>query len=129
MSLAVNQKLTGIFIEDDPSMIILVPHARVKTPSGSFKNQAGEPRSPQTVKIIYQESKGEADDTSDGAVRKQRIVIVGLHDADIDEGDTFYWPHGGNKKWVVTGIHPPNGYEVKADAVVYGIGGRNADQG
>lgn len=125
-TLAANREATRWFIESDPSVITLTPNGRVKSGNGAYKTQAGEPKPPQTVKIIFQDARGNAIGTSDGAVRKHEVVIVGNYDADIDEGDTFHWPPGDAKKWVVTGIHPDNGYEVKADAVVYGLGGPDA---
>lgn len=121
-SLAANQKATKFFIDDDPSTITLYPQERQKMPSGGYKEVVGPPKAPQNVKLIFQTAKGDTDSTSDGSVRKQDVVIVGLHDADISEGDFFYWPFGSPQKWVVTGVHPDNGYEVKADAIAYGIG-------
>lgn len=122
-TLAANRVATQLFIESDPSVIAFTPSERVRSQNGSYKVIQGEPKPPQTVKVIFQEARGEAERTSDGQVRKHDVVIVGEYDADIDEGDTFHWPPGESKKWVVKGIHPHNGYEVKADVVAYGIGG------
>lgn len=122
-TLAANRVATHLFIESDPSVVVFTPNERVKSPSGAYKSVQGDPKPPQTIKVIFQEARGEAERTSDGQVRKHDVVIVGEYDADIDEGDTFHWPPGDSKKWVVKGVHPFNGYEVKADVVVYGIGG------
>lgn len=119
-SLAVNRVATRMFIEDDPSLITLTPQSRGKVASGAYDTVPGPPRPPQEFKLIYQAAKGEPDRTTDGSVAKQDVVIVGLHDAEIEHGDTFVWPPASGNKWVVTGIHPHNGYEVKADAVAYG---------
>lgn len=125
MNLEVNREITRLFIVDDPSLITLTPSSKEKAPSGGYREVKGEPKPIQMVKIIYQSAKGDADSTSDGAVRKHRVVIVGLYGANIEEGDTFEWPENSGSKWVVTGIHPDNGYEVKADAIAYGIGDRD----
>lgn len=122
-SLAANRVATEWFIQSDPSIVVFTPNERVRSSSGAYRTVQGEPKPPQTVKVIFQEARGEAERTSDGQVRKHDVVIVGEYDADIDEGDTFHWPPGDSKKWVVKGIHPSNGYELKADVVAYGIGG------
>lgn len=122
-SLAANRAATRWFIESDPSVVVFTPNERVRSPNGAYKTVQGDPKPPQTVKVIFQEARGEAERTSDGQVRKHDVVVVGEYDADIAEGDTFHWPLGDSKKWVVKGIHPHNGYEVKADVVAYGIGG------
>lgn len=124
--LAANRQATEWFIKSDPSVIVLTPNDRVKTQNGAYKHEAKEPKPPQTVKIIYQDNRGHSVRNTDGDVRKNAVIIVGKYDADISEGDTFHWPPGDSKKWVVTGIHPDNGYEVKADAYVYGLGGPDA---
>ena len=126
MNLEMNREITRLFIADDPSLITLIPSSKEKTPSGGYREVQGEPKPIQMVKLIYQAAKGDADSTSDGAVRKHSVVIVGLYGANIEEGDTFEWPGNSGSKWVVTGIHPDNGYEVKADAIAYGIGDRDA---
>lgn len=120
-----NREVTRLFIVDDPSFIQLTPHTRGKTATGGYREVKGEPKPIQMVKIIYQAAKGDADSTSDGAVRKHSVIIVGLYGANIEEGDTFEWPENSGSKWVVTGIHPDNGYEVKADVIAYGIGDRD----
>lgn len=125
-NLAANQVATELFIKSDPSVITLTPNKRVRTQNGSYRHEAGEPKPPQTVKIIFQDNRGHSEWNTDGEYRKNAVIIVAKHDADIDEGDTFHWPPGDLKKWVVTGIHPSNGYEVKADAYVYGLGGPDA---
>lgn len=119
-TLAANRAATKLFIDDDPSIIALTPHSRQKSNSGAYMNAPGGHRPVQAFKLIYQSAKGEPDGTSDGAIAKQTVVIVGEHDADIEQGDTFIWPPASGVKWVVTGLHPHNGYEVKADAVAYG---------
>lgn len=126
MNLEVNREITRLFIADDPSLITLTPNSKEKAPSGGYREVKGEPKPIQMVKVIYQAAKGDADSTSDGAVRKHSVIIVGLYGANIEEGDTFEWPGNSGSKWVITGIHPDNGYEVKADAIAYGIGDRDA---
>lgn len=121
-SLAANRMATRMFIEDDEAVVTLIPHTRVQTPSGGFKESQGQPKEPQSVKLIYQVAKGEPDGTADGAVSRQSIVLVAAHDADVDQGDIFFWPPGSSYRMVVTGIHPKNGYELKADVVAYGAG-------
>lgn len=122
-TLAANRAATELFIQSDPSVIVLTPNKRVKTQSGAYRHEAQEPKPPQSVKIVYQDIRGHSMRNDDGDYRKNAVIIVAKYDADIDEGDIFHWPPGDSKKWVVTGIHPFNGYEIKADAYVYGLGG------
>lgn len=119
--LAVNKQLTRIFIEDDPVTVQLIPHGRHKTASGAYKTVPGIPKPPQTVKLIYQG--GSADgivETGDGALRKYDFVLLAEYDADVEIGDVFYEEGKPNQKWVVRGLQPFNGYEIKAGIVSYG---------
>lgn len=119
-SLAANRAVTKMFIDDDPSLIALTPNSRQKSNSGAYVTVPQSARRVQLFKLIYQAAKGEPDGTPDGEVAKQEVVIVGEYNAEIEQGDTFMWPPASGVNWVVTGIHPHNGYEVKADAVAYG---------
>lgn len=120
VEIEVNRHLTKLFVEDDPSFIALTPHHREKAASGGFREVSGPPKATQMVKLIFQETKGSPDETADGAIHKQTVVIVGLYNADIAAGDTFIWPPNSDDHWVISGIHPYNGYELKADAIAYG---------
>lgn len=122
-SLAVNQELTRIFIADDPTVIEFITHTRVKAPSGAY-SLVSDPlmaRGPLTVKFVFQGGTNDGiTKTDDGAIRKYDFVVVAEHDADIRIDDVFFEAGKPLQKWVVKGLLPYNGYEVKAGIVSYG---------
>lgn len=110
---------TKWFIEQDPTMLVLTPKSgsgASRGPGGGFIKAAGTPRQAQLLKLIWQGGEG----SSSGEGGKTSIydyVIVGLHDALIEVGDTFKI---GTNLFVVESMAPDNGYEKKAFAVSHG---------
>ena len=119
--LDVLRRQTHWFIENDPTDIVLIPTGKVSAPGGGWNIATLPPRPNQRFKVIYQG--GAADgilNTTDGQVRKFDFILLGEWDASMEIGDTFTEAAHGNQKWVVNGLQPYNGYEIKAGVVSYG---------
>jgi len=117
VELAIHRANTKLFIESDPSEIILIPRVATKT-AGTVKYSDGVPRDSQTFKVIWQQDSGiQREVSSQGGVQRLDFVLVGEFTADIGLRD--YFEHGGNR-YVVEWIAPPNGYEIKAGGVSHG---------
>lgn len=114
-----NRELTHWFIEQDPTTVTLIPQTKVKTAGGAFNLVPGVARAPQIVKLIF--PSGSSDGISsgqDGRVRKYDFILVGEWDA-VVEIDDYFEDSQGNF-WIITGLVPYNGYEVKATMISYG---------
>lgn len=119
--LRVNRQLTHWFIMNDPYPVSLVPRERVRTPTGGFITDDLPPRPQQIVKMIYQMgATNGVTITSDGTNRRYDFIILGEWDSTIKVGDFWEQPDREGQFWVVTGLHPYNGYEVKAGVISYG---------
>lgn len=121
------RRQTHWFIENDPTDIVLIPTERVRAPGGGFNMQQLDPRPSQRFKLIFQS--GIVDgvvEAADGINRRYDFVLLGEWDATVHIGDQFTEPAYGDQKWVVQGLQPYNGYEVKAGVVSYG---RNPQHG
>lgn len=111
--------LTKWFIAQDPTEVVLTPYTKVENDNGSEEFVAGSPKDPQIVKIIF--PSGQSDGISpsiDGQNRKYDFVLVAEYNADIEIYDQ--WMDDRGNEWVVTGLTPFNGYEVKAMCKSYG---------
>ena len=108
-----NVRMTDWFIKVDPYPVVLIPMVTSKSPSGAIQSVPGPPRPQQIVRVI---STGGSDSgielTIDGQIRKYPIVVVGKWNATIKKGDQWTDQHGAT--WMIDGITPFNGYEVKA---------------
>lgn len=119
--LVTNRELTHWFIVQDPSPISLIPVEKTRQPGGGFKTDALPPRPEQIMKLIYQG--GSADGivaTADGQSRRYDFILLGEWDATIHIGDFWEDPTRDGQFWVVNGLQPYNGYEVKAGVSSYG---------
>lgn len=115
------RRQTHWFIENDPTPITLIPVQKVEAPGGAWNISELPPRPTQRFKMIFQS--GAADgvvQTADGTNRRFDFVLVGEWDATVHIGDIFVEPEYDDHKWVVQGLHPFNGYEIKAGVVSYG---------
>lgn len=116
-----NRDLTDWFIAQDPSDIALVPVEKVQLPTGGERRGALPPRPVQRVKMIYQGGSNTGNEqNTDGQVLKYDYVIVGSWDSTIKRGDFWEDPLNEGQFYVVEGITPYNGYEVKAGVKSYG---------
>lgn len=116
------RRQTHWFIAQSPTDIILVPTQKIAAPGGGWNLTDLPPRPTQTFKLIWQ--MGFVDGVvpaQDGQNRRYDYVILGEWDATLKDGD--YFTTGADdtfQKWVVTGLQPWNGYEVKAGILSYG---------
>lgn len=116
--------ITFWFIETDPTDIVLIPQVRTKQPSGGHKLAQLPPRPSQRVKMIY--PAGQSDGavvTLDGQERRYDFIIVANWNATVKKDD--FWEDSQNQFWIVTGVSPYNGYEVKALVNSYGEAPQN----
>lgn len=117
VELAIHRKNTELFIESDPSDIVLIPNVAARI-AGTVKFSDGVPRDAQTFKVIWQsDSAVQRPVSNQGGSQRLDFVLVGKSTAIVAIGDHF--EHGGNR-YVVEWIAPPNGYEVKAGGVSHG---------
>lgn len=114
------RRQTHWFIEDDPTDIILVPQIRTQAPGGGFNMSDGAPRAVQTFKLIYQSGSDGVVQTTDGQNMRYDFILLGEWDATVQQGDVWAEPENENQKYVVQGLLPYNGYEVKAAVVSFG---------
>lgn len=114
VELKMHIKNTQAFIDERPSMIILVPHTEVRKPGGATQTIVGDPRPTQKFRII--ETSMIADDQhlqqSEGKVRRQPSWLLGMPDVEIAIDDS--WLDVNGRRWRVAEIMPPNGYETRA---------------
>ena len=114
VELKMHIKNTQAFIDERPSMIILVPHTEVRKQGGATKAVVGDPRPTQKFRII--ETSMIADDQhlqqSEGKVRRQPSWLLGMPDVEIAIDDS--WLDVNGRRWRVAEIMPPNGYETRA---------------
>lgn len=117
--LKMNRSLTHMFIEMDPTDIVLIPREKVETGSGGQSLVDLPPRPSQRFKFIfpYGQSDG-VQQAQDAQEKKYQYVLVGEWNATIHTDD--YWQDSDGQFWVVTGLSPYNGYEVKALVTSFG---------
>lgn len=123
-ALLVNRSLTNLFIEFDPTDVVLIPQQRVKTPSGGYKMGQLPPRPSQRVKMIYPVGQSDgAIPNVDGQERRYDFIMVAPWNATVKKDD--FWEDSSGQFWIVTGVSPYNGYEVKAMVTSYGEAPQN----
>ena len=114
VELKMHIKNTQAFIDERPTTVILVPQTETRKEGGATKTVAGPPRISQTFRII--ETSMIADDQhlqqSEGKVRRQPSWLLGMPDVEIAIDDS--WLDVNGRRWRVTEIMPPNGYETRA---------------
>ncbi len=114
------RELTHWFILQDPSYVVLTPREQVDSGNGSFGWADLPPRPQQMVKLIFTAGNSDgAVESSDGIERKYDFVLVGEWNATVKLGDYWRDPET-EQKYVVTGLSPYNGYEIKANVTSYG---------
>lgn len=118
--LAELRRQTHWFIENDPTPISLVPVAKQAAPGGGWNVSPLAPRSTQRFKLIPQSTADGVVQTADGTSRRFDYILLGEWNAIVAIGDMFTEPEHSGQKWVVQGLLPYNGYEIKAGIVSYG---------
>lgn len=121
--LELQREVTLAFIAADSIVISLVPHARVRQPSGGFKLMppvfpAG-PRAGQTMRLIPMShttrpatSSSASAGVDGGQQRRHEFTLLAAWDAFMAVGDQ--WEDVNGVLWVIDEILPPNNYEKKA---------------
>jgi hypothetical protein len=123
--IAIQRQLTAWYIAQDPTAVVLIPHAQVKLPSGGFEAADLPPRPQQTFKLIamsYTERPVQATGTGNsgsGVQRKYDFTLMGNWDATVEATDWWEDPVT-EQRWVIDAVSPWNGYEVKALVMSYG---------
>lgn len=120
------RRQTHWFIMNDPTYIDLVPVERITAPGGAWNSSDLPPRPSQAFKMIYQS--GFVDGvvpTTDGQNRRYDFILVGEWDATVGVGDHFFDSSPDIQHWIITGLQPYNGYEIKAGVVSYGRNPQN----
>lgn len=116
--LTVQRKLTHAFILTQPVEITLTPRAKVKMPAGGFVWQEGDPRAPQTMRLIEpSNSAPKPTVTADGIEREVTFFLLGEWDATIGLFDIF--THAGYD-WEIVQLAHHNGWETRASVARYG---------
>lgn len=120
--IGMNRTLTHLFIQMDPTDVVLIPRTTIRTASGGTRTVDGDPRDLQTVKLIYGGNTGSGRagiiDTGDGRERQFSYVMVMEWNAEVEPWDHFTDPEG--QMWEVEEVLPLNGYEKKATMRSYG---------
>jgi hypothetical protein len=120
MELQMNRKNTKAFIAADPVVVTLQTRTPVRSAIGGWITEEGEPRAPQTFKLIMQSPAGGSLEqrTEDGTEREVDFILLGLWDAEIDIGD--WWEDENDNIWEVRALVPSNGYETRAVIEAHG---------
>lgn len=105
---------TRAFIATKPSSLILVPIIRTKTASMGHRDTEGEPRDPQTFRIIELGANTAPPiiQLTDGQQREADFWLLGEHDAVCEIND--FWVAEDGRVWEVGDIVRDNGYEMRA---------------
>lgn len=119
LDIQILKDLTHWFIMQDPTDVVLIPQAMPRTDNGGTSRQLGAARDPQTVKFVFQlgDSDG-VNESQDGQERKYPYIMVMEWDAVVAINDQWHDPSG--QFWIVKGLSPYNGYEVKAEIMSFG---------
>jgi hypothetical protein len=110
----VNIANTKAFIAARPVSVTLIPHGRVRTPAGGFKEDDGEPRAPQTFRIIETgiQTTPAMTATEDGEMRVVLFWMLGMPDAKVARHDWWIDSVDG-REMEIADIVRSNGYEVR----------------
>jgi hypothetical protein len=121
VELAVQRTLTHEFILSLPTTITLQPRVKTRQPSGGFIWQDGAPRAPQVMRLCepstIQRTAPEPITTGDGVQREIVFMLLGEHDAVMEEGDWF--EHGGHR-WEIVQVAHPLPWEMRASVARHG---------
>jgi hypothetical protein len=110
----VNIANTRHFIAAKPVSVVLIPHGRVRTPAGGYKEEDGRPRAPQTFRIIETgiQTTPAMVAGQDGEMRVVLFWMLGLPDAEVARNDWWVDSVDG-REMEITDIVRSNGYEIR----------------
>jgi hypothetical protein len=120
IELTAQRNNTTWFIEFDPSDIILIPHARVRTASGGSKYEAGVPRVEQRFRVLPRSDFQKPLNVDSGKERQIDLTLLGEWNSVMDVGDQ--WTDAEGHKCEIVELVPFNGYERKGLVVKHGHG-------
>lgn len=114
---SLHRKGTESYIDADPTLITLIPRQE-QIVDGTAKYVPQPPRPAQSFHIIWAEDSGITRDIGpDGGVRRFDFILVGMHDAVVEIGDSW---QDGDQVNQIEYKYPDNGYEVKVGGVSHG---------
>lgn len=120
IELRVLRRNTEAFIDADPREITLMRAASVPTGTGGARPGVAAPLATQTLRLIPQaESTSTERRLPDGSVVIPTWVLLGMHTANMQRGDTFTLPDGVTTG-VVVYVHEKRDYEVKGEVIARG---------
>lgn len=111
------RKITAAFIATQPVEIALRPRTKVKKATGGYDWEEGDERDPQVLRLIEPPRPNDPVRTADGEQHDVEFILLGAHDAVIEEYDTF--DHAG-KPWTIVQIYHDNGWERRAAVARHG---------
>jgi len=118
IEMACHRNGTQHFINADPTDIVLTPRSE-QIVDGTKKFISEAPRTSQQFKVIWPGENGILRNIGpDGGVRRFDFILVGLHTATVEIGDT--WENDDGQIFVVEYRFPDNGYEIKVGGVTHG---------
>lgn len=111
--LAIQKKITKLFIDQNPVTISLIPRVVSKTATGGRLKTAGDPRDPLVVTLIEPSDSGYRAPlmTSEGSQTTFDYMILAEADAVIEENDVFIYD---GREYKITTLMHFNGYERRA---------------
>ena len=120
MELSLHIENTAAYIAYKPSVIILTPVTKVETASKGYKKVDGNPRDPQTFRIIELglNQTPPIITLTDGKQREAEFLLLGMPDAAVAIDD--HWTAADGREWSVGDIVRENGYETRALVVERG---------
>lgn len=115
--LRAQRMLTKAFIDADSVTVTLYRSTAVADGAGGTVQSSPAPLPPQTMRLIPLRDGAEQRLTRDGHSVTPQYMLMGTHDADMAEGDTFVTSKG---RHVVVFINENTQYQVKGE--VYYLG-------
>lgn len=109
------------FISIDPTTITLIPTVRVKQDDGSFVEEDGPARDPQTFKLNSIEFTPQGQTvtiTQDGVERIIGFYLIGAYDCIMEPGD--HWVGDDGRRYTVIALMDGHGYETKGAVEAHG---------
>lgn len=113
-----SKKSTEHFIDENPSDVVFVRSARIRTSAGGYKDGPPALLPPQRVRLVAQ-SGYLADQRvgAEGDVSVPRFVVVGLPEVDMKKGDTFVH---GDETFRISKVNTSPPWAVRGDAIEHG---------
>ena len=109
--LEMQRNLTIWYIQNGPpTLIVLTPRVRNKTPGKGITLLPGTQRPEQYFKMIWPGGDGLQTGNPDGTVHKFDMILLGLYDCEAEIGDVW---SDGDQQYVIHSEFPRNGYERK----------------